>query len=96
MMVDMLSHFQDRAITKMMLDSIPTLLSQDTEIMLNFFKNAFFKPALMQRDIIIPWPEDKDDHLFAYHTSLILEETMLTTLWKGNEDIISQKIITFE
>jgi hypothetical protein len=92
LMIDMLSWTKNGTITRMMLKCFPKLMFIQSEIFQQFLNNITFKPALMEKANIIPWPEDLQEFIFASHTSIISDEVLLEALY-GNKipDIVDKK-----
>ena len=71
LMIDMLEGYSGFCITKMMLHSIQDMINHGSEIIVKFFDTCTFQPLLMQQPLIVPWPQDLDELVFATGSSLI-------------------------
>lgn len=80
LMIDMLELFENFCLSKMMLESIPYMIRQSTDMIVKFFDNCIYKPQLMRTPIIVPWPNDLEEHIFASHTSLISQSILVEEL----------------
>ena len=59
-----------------MLKSLPSMMINDSEFVLNFFNKRSFKPVLLQEAVLVQWPNDLDDLVFTSPTSLIVESSI--------------------
>jgi hypothetical protein len=57
-MVDMLEDFPDFCLSKMMLKSMPSMISSGSSIINKFFDSATYKPPLMTHSLNVPWPSN--------------------------------------
>ena len=76
MMIDMLEDFPDFCISKMMLNSFPSMIESGSEIICKFFDSATYKPALMNHLVNCEWPNSMSEYVFTSSSSIISEESL--------------------
>lgn len=81
-MIEMLSDFPDKCLTKMMLKSLAVIVSHDSDMVIEFFDHALYQPPQMQIEQFVPWSDDLSEEglIFASHTSIISRELLLEKL----------------
>lgn len=75
-MIDLLEDFTSICISKMMLNSFPSMIGSGSKIINRFFDSACYKPPLMAHKIAVDWPESYSEYIFPSSTSLITEESL--------------------
>lgn len=58
----------------MMMNCLPKMLSQETDIVVKFMNNAIYQAETMKDPLTVPWEEGKEQLMFACHTSIITRE----------------------
>jgi hypothetical protein len=76
LMIDLLEPFWDRAVSKMLTESIPDMLQEGSDFVLKFFATALYQPITVQDPIMVMWPEDTTEHLFTTETSLVTKSML--------------------
>ena len=76
-MIDMLSDYSEYMLSKLMLSVVPTMIDNTNDTVLNFYNSAIYKPPLMQEAMIIPWPDDLNELIFASRSSLINSDFLI-------------------
>lgn len=74
LMINLLSQFDEFCISRMMLNVLPKMLQQETDIVAKFFNSCIFQAESMKSPMVIPWVEDTAEVIFACHTSIITDE----------------------
>jgi len=82
LMVGLLEPFNDYCLSKMMLPVFPYMLQQQTTMIYNFMQSNTYQPVMMQEPMLIDWPEDKVEHIFASNTSVITANMLQKELFK--------------
>lgn len=90
-MIKMLFDFPNVCLSKMMMMSLPRLLSHESEEVVDFFENAVFCPPQMAVEQFIPWSPDMDQLIFASHTSLISRDLLLDKLEDHGIEVLSRR-----
>ena len=75
-MINFLTNFDNFCVSKMMFDSLPQMLSSDSEPVYKFFDTAFYRPILIEDALIVYWPPDLDEFIFESPTSLITVDSL--------------------
>jgi len=71
LMIDILGNFENMFLSKMMLKSLPRMINMSTDMIIKYFSTCTYRSPLMKQAKLIEWPGDKDEWIFASHTSLI-------------------------
>ena len=77
LMVQMLYDFPNICLSRLMLKSMPMLISHQSECVVDFFEKKIYKPPQMAIEQFIPWEPEMEEMVFASHTSLIWEDLLL-------------------
>lgn len=85
LMIRMLSPFHEYCLTQMILRSLPRMLAHESDGVLGFFEQAVYVSPAMREPLLVQWPEDIEDYVFASNTSIITAATLTHELW-GTED----------
>jgi len=71
-MVDLITEVSsDFCCTKLMLNLLQLMIKNGTYMHHAFFETTMFKPMMMQPALIVQWPEEFDDYVFASNSSLV-------------------------
>ena len=89
-MIHMLFDFPNICLSRMMLKSMPMLLSHSSEHVVEFFERKIYKPPQMATEQFIPWESDMEELVFASHTSLIWEDLLLDKVEDYGIEILSR------
>jgi hypothetical protein len=81
-MIELISDFQEVAVTKLMLDVFVILLENDNIVYRNFLKNNMYIPPELQEDKFLPICDDDDQIIFTSHTTVMSEKLMLDEIEK--------------
>ena len=74
LMIDILGQFDGLFLSKMMLKCLPRMINMGTDMIVKFFSTCIYRSPLMLKAKLIEWPGDRDEFIFASHTSLISKE----------------------
>ena len=88
-MIDLLMPFDHICVSKMMLNVLPYMISSDEPLIQNFFDSCIFKPVLIEDALMVQWPTDEDEFIYAAPSSLITEESLEEVLYENH--FISKK-----
>lgn len=76
-MVQLLFDFRNMCLSKLMLKSLPLVLSHESQAVINFFEERIFCPPQMQIEHFVPWNPDLEEVIFPCHTSIIWKELLI-------------------
>jgi len=69
-------NFEGFAVTKMMLNALPSMIHEDSQLVLDFFDKNIYYPLLLEHSITVNWPDNLPEFTFDCKTSLISSETI--------------------
>ena len=76
LMIDMLSHYKQNMLTKMMLNCIPDMIVKNSIFVKKFLDSCVYKSLWMELAQVIPWPQQMEQKIFPCHTSIISQSIL--------------------
>ena len=80
LMINLLEPMNHFCLSKMMLSSFPGMIKQGSDMIWKFFNTCSYKPVLCTTPVVVYWPQDCDEFVFASPTSLITAESLKNAL----------------
>ena len=77
LMVHILNDFDNICISKMILKSLPVILSHQSPKVIEFFNTAVYQTLTMGEPLLIPWPEEMEEYCFPSNTSIISQNLVM-------------------
>jgi hypothetical protein len=80
LMMNFLRSVNNRPITKMFIDLLPTIISYNTPDVQGYFDDAIYQLPQMEIPYFLPWGSDMEEFVFLSHTSIIYKDLLLNKL----------------
>ena len=82
-MIEMLKGFQDKCLTKMMLDSMSIILQHHSPNVIDFLDSCIYQPPQMKINQFVHWNDDFEEVVFACNTSVIHDKMLRNVIKKS-------------